>query len=137
MDNDSIKIWKIVNNVSKFSVDSKFADCWVKDQIKGIEVDDVLYSNISNFIFFWDNKVQWKIYTSDDALNAGYLLQLSNEVLMNSCRHALKFTNKTIKEISYDLGFSTPDYFSYFFKNQTGTSPSVIRKCHSSQIQRI
>ncbi|MEP4881373.1 hypothetical protein [Maribacter dokdonensis] len=33
-----------------------------------------------------------------------------------------------MKEISYELGFSTPDYFSYFFKIQTGSKPSVLRK---------
>jgi AraC family transcriptional activator of pobA len=270
LENDTINISKIVKNVSRFSDDSKYAVCWVKDEIKGIEVDGVFYPNISNSIFFLDNKVQWKLHTNEDAVNAGYLLQLSKEVLnhpllskmhinkvrlfnsgtiplfklspgiekrtqtilemidellgshlnhkedamisllntffvycdgqcniksiieknhtkanivysfkqlvdnhileshevayyasrlnistkyLNECvqevlnvssksiiieqllirsRHALKFTNRTIKEISYDLGFSTPDYFSYFFKNQTGTNPSVLRKSSSS-----
>ena len=50
------------------------------------------------------------------------------EQLLIRSRHLLKFSNKTIKEISYDLGFSTPDYFSYFFKTQTGINPSILRK---------
>ena len=49
------------------------------------------------------------------------------ELLMRS-RHALKFSNKPIKEISFELGFSSSDYFSYFFKTHTGISPSTLRK---------
>ncbi|MBT8219640.1 MAG: helix-turn-helix domain-containing protein [Bacteroidia bacterium] len=52
---------------------------------------------------------------------------ISEQLLMRS-RHLLKFSDQTIKEISYNLGFSSPDYFSYFFKNQTGTAPSSLRK---------
>ena len=45
-----------------------------------------------------------------------------------SSRHELKFTDKTIKEICYELGFSSPDYFSYFFKKHTGITPSMLRE---------
>lgn len=270
MKNDTINISKIVKNVSHSTDDSDYAVCWVKDEIKGVEIDGVLYPNISNSIFFLDNKLQWKLYTRENSVNAGYILQLSQEILsnpllsklhinqvrlfnsgtiplfklspgiekrtqailemidellgshlnnkedalisllntffvycdgqcniksiieknqtkanivyafkqlvdknivkshevgyyasqlnisakyLNECvqevlnissksiiieqlliraRHALKFTNRTIKEISYDLGFSTPDYFSYFFKTQTGTNPSALRRSRSS-----
>jgi len=50
------------------------------------------------------------------------------EQLLMRSRHSLKFSNKTIKEISFELGFSSPDYFSYFFKIHTGITPSVLRK---------
>ncbi len=50
------------------------------------------------------------------------------EQLLMRSRHALKFTDKTVKEISFELGFSTPDYFSYFFKTHTGMTPSSLRK---------
>ncbi|MFI1743118.1 helix-turn-helix domain-containing protein [Thalassobellus sediminis] len=50
------------------------------------------------------------------------------EQLLMRSRHSLKFSNKTIKEISFELGFSSPDYFSYFFKTHTGITPSVLRK---------
>jgi AraC-like DNA-binding protein len=32
-----------------------------------------------------------------------------------------------IKEVSYQLGFSSPAYFSHWFKSQTGTSPRTFR----------
>lgn len=50
------------------------------------------------------------------------------EQLLMRSRHALKFSNKSIKEISFELGFSSPDYFSYFFKTHTTTTPSTLRK---------
>ena len=52
---------------------------------------------------------------------------IAEQLLMRS-RHFLKFSDRTVKEISYELGFSSPDYFSYFFKNHTGSSPSSLRK---------
>ncbi len=52
---------------------------------------------------------------------------ITEQLLMRS-RHMLKFSDQNIKEISYHLGFSSPDYFSYFFKNQTGTTPSSLRR---------
>jgi AraC-like DNA-binding protein len=45
-----------------------------------------------------------------------------------TARHELKFTDKLIKEIAYQLGFSSPDYFSYFLKKHTKSSPSQVRK---------
>jgi hypothetical protein len=48
--------------------------------------------------------------------------------LVMTARHELKFTDKAIKEIAYELGFSSPDYFSYFLKKHTGSPPSKVKK---------
>jgi AraC-like DNA-binding protein len=53
---------------------------------------------------------------------------LIDEQLIMRSRHALKFTDKTIKEICFELGFSSPDYFSSFIKKHTGMSPSRLKK---------
>jgi AraC-like DNA-binding protein len=50
------------------------------------------------------------------------------EQLVMRTRHELKFTDKSVKEIAYELGFSSPDYFSFFCKKHTGFSPSEVRK---------
>ena len=50
------------------------------------------------------------------------------EQLLMRSRYALKFSDQSIKEISFELGFSSPDYFSYFFKTHTGITPSTLRK---------
>lgn len=49
------------------------------------------------------------------------------EQLIMKARHQLMFTDNSVKEIGYQLGFSSSDYFSQFFKNQTGISPSHVR----------
>jgi len=54
--------------------------------------------------------------------------QLIDEQLVMRSRHDLKFTDKTIKEVGYGLGFSSPDYFSFYLKKMTGLTPSQIRK---------
>lgn len=50
------------------------------------------------------------------------------EQLVMRTRHSLKFTDKTNKEIAYELGFSSPDYFSSFCKKHIGLAPSDYRK---------
>lgn len=52
---------------------------------------------------------------------------LITEQRIMRARHQLKFSNKSIKEIGFELGFSSPDYFSYFYKQHTGATPSMHR----------
>mgnify|MGYP001571015523 CR=1 FL=1 len=61
-----------------------------------------------------------------EMLSVGSKSIIIEQLLMRS-RHALKFSDKSIKEISFDLGFSSPDYFSYFLRTHTGVTPSSIR----------
>ncbi|WP_034043099.1 helix-turn-helix domain-containing protein [Wocania ichthyoenteri] len=263
---DSINITQIIKESTLKHYSDDFAVCWIKNEVLGVEIDHVLYKNVSNSIFFLDPKYQWKILKKDSTTSSGYILYLAKEVLnnpilsnlhinkirlfnsgeiplfklspgiekrtqailemidellgshlnhkddailsllntffvycdgqcniksivsnnnsktnvvykfkklvdqyilknhevafyakllnispkyLNECvqevlsvssksiiieqllmrsRHALKFSNKTIKEISFELGFSSPDYFSYFFKTHTEITPSDLRK---------
>lgn len=263
---DAIKITQITKETTVKPNSQYFAVCWIKNDVKGIEIDRVLYKNVSNSIFFIDPKFQWKILKKGNSSSSGYILYLAKEVLnnpvlrnldinkvrlfnsgelplfklspgiekrtqailemidellgshlnhkddailsllntffvycdgqcniksvvsnnnsktnivykfkklvdkhilenhevsyyskllnispkyLNECvqevlsvsaksivieqllmrsRHALKFSDKSIKEISFELGFSSPDYFSYFFKTHTGITPSSLRK---------
>ncbi len=265
MKQESINITQIIKETTLKHHSNDFAVCWIKNQVEGIEIDRVLYKNVSNSIFFLDPKYQWKIIKKNNSTSSGYILYLANEVLnnpilsnlhinkirlfnsgeiplfklspgiekrtqailemidellgshlnhkddailsllntffiycdgqcniksivsnnnskanivykfkklvdkqvlknhevtyyakllnvspkyLNECvkevlsvssksiiieqllmraRHELKFSNKSIKEISFELGFSSPDYFSYFFKTHTGITPSTLR----------
>jgi AraC-like DNA-binding protein len=53
--------------------------------------------------------------------------RLITEQRIMKARHELKFGDKSIKEISFELGFSSPDYFSSFYKRNTGQTPSMVR----------
>lgn len=262
---NSISITPIINKTTLKRKGDFYSICWIKSDISSIEIDKVIYKNISNSIFFLNSGVDWKIKKSTANSSSGYVLYLPKEVLnnpllsklhinevvlfskneipkinlapgiekrihsilemldeligshlkhkddaiisllntffvycdgqcniksiisensskknivykfkklvdkrvfelhevggyahllnisnsyLNECvkeilgvtamqiiteqrimrsRHELKFTNKSIKEIGFDLGFSSPDYFSYFFKKHTGASPSTLR----------
>jgi AraC-like DNA-binding protein len=43
-------------------------------------------------------------------------------------KEMLLYSEKSIKEISYELGFQSIYYFSRVFKNKLGFSPSEFRK---------
>ena len=52
---------------------------------------------------------------------------IAGQIIAESKRN-LQFTTKTIKEIAYELSFSTPEQFSHFFKKYTQISPLDYRK---------
>lgn len=263
---DSINISPIIKEITTSLKSDHFAVCWIKNKVEGIEIDHVLYRNVSNSIFFLDPRYHWKLLKKDSMNSVGYILYLAKEVLnypvlknlhinqvrlfnsneipvfklspgieiriqailemvdellgsdlnhkddailsllntffvycdgqcniksivsnsnsktnvvynfkklvdqhvaenhdvnfyagllsisskyLNECvqevlsvsskdiiieqllmraRHELKFSDKSVKEICFELGFSSPDYFSYFFKNHTGITPTALRK---------
>lgn len=51
-----------------------------------------------------------------------------DEFLMQEIERQLKFTDNTIQEIAYSLGFSSQAHFTKFFKKQRGCSPTIFRK---------
>ena len=57
--------------------------------------------------------------------------QLGLKVLR--AKELLLTTDKSIKEISYQLGFHSIHYFSRFFKDRTGVSPTKIRNARGTQ----
>jgi signal transduction histidine kinase/DNA-binding response OmpR family regulator len=50
-----------------------------------------------------------------------------NNIRLEISKEMLKKTNKTISEIAYAVGFSTPSYFSTSFKNKFGISPKEYK----------
>jgi AraC-like DNA-binding protein len=57
-------------------------------------------------------------------------LQYFNQLkIQKSCQY-LYFSDKSIKEICHELGFSDPFYFSRLFKKYIGISPSEYKKLH-------
>lgn len=50
------------------------------------------------------------------------------DLLQVEAKRQLLYTSNSIKEIAFDLGFSDPDYFSRFFKQNVGKSASAFRE---------
>ena len=54
--------------------------------------------------------------------------QLIHQRICTEAKRLLQKRNLTVKEISFDLGFTEHAYFSNFFKTQTGLTPSEFRE---------
>ncbi len=107
------------DNNSKTNVVYKFKKFVDKHVHKYHEVSD--YAKLLNLTPKYLNECVKEV------LNVNSKSIIIEQLLIRS-RHALKFSNKSIKEISFQLGFSSPDYFSYFFKTHTGITPTALRK---------
>jgi AraC-like DNA-binding protein len=57
-------------------------------------------------------------------------LQVIHDRIILEARRMLIFTDKTAKEIAYELGFEDPSQFSRFFKKNTGLSIQQFREKH-------
>ena len=56
------------------------------------------------------------------------LTDLISERIVIEAKRELYLTSKTVKEISYSLGFNDEHYFSRFFKNNADVSPQLYRE---------
>jgi len=54
-------------------------------------------------------------------------LQVIQERIIIEARRLLYYTDKSVKQITYELGFEDAAYFSNFFKKHTGASPLDFR----------
>lgn len=54
-------------------------------------------------------------------------LQMIQDRVTLEAKRALLYSNKTVAEVAYDLGFDDPAYFSRFFARAAGQSPRVFR----------
>jgi len=53
--------------------------------------------------------------------------EVVHERLLQEARRLLRYSAVPVSEISYQLGFVDPAYFSRFFAKRTGTPPSQFR----------
>ncbi len=99
---------------------------------------------ISHFESLIDDHFQHKKLPSDYAellnISTNYLNKICKEVagipagelirkrVMLEAKRLLQYTNKTIKEVSFALGFESASYFITFFRKQTGSTPEQFRK---------
>lgn len=55
-------------------------------------------------------------------------IHIVHERLLLEAKRSLRYTNMTIAETAYDLGFTDPAYFSRFFSERAGMSPAEFRR---------
>jgi len=57
--------------------------------------------------------------------------QLLRHQVIHQATSCLLHADKTVSEIAFALGFDDPSYFSRFYKNQTGQSPTEFREANT------
>jgi AraC family 4-hydroxyphenylacetate 3-monooxygenase operon regulatory protein len=57
-----------------------------------------------------------------------------HERALSEARRLLRFTQIPVAELSYQLGFADPAYFSRFFKQRTGLPPGEFRRQHQPKL---
>lgn len=58
---------------------------------------------------------------------------LAQKKILLESQKDIAFTDKSIKEVAYDMGFKDPAYFNRFFKGNTNLSPNEFRKHFGDQ----
>ncbi len=108
---------------------------------KDVKFDYLHYVNRFKILLQRDYKKEKKVahYASELNITSRRLTEMTEYVLgktakgiiiekvISEFKRALSFTNFTISEISYDLGFSDEDNFSNFVKKHTGKNPSEMK----------
>lgn len=101
--NDHVKISKIAHQGNLKSLENYYSIVWIKDPIEGILIDDLLYKNISNNLFFLSPKHQWSIINWDGIDSKGYLLYLSDNIMNEPFLNRLQINEMRIlhSDITY------------------------------------
>ncbi|MCH5227015.1 MAG: substrate-binding domain-containing protein [Muribaculaceae bacterium] len=68
-----------------------------------------------------------QLYRKIKAITNYSPVELMRNLRLKKARRLLKTTDKTISEICYDVGFSTPAYFTKCYREQFGETPSETR----------
>jgi AraC-like DNA-binding protein len=60
-------------------------------------------------------------------------LEYIHRRILREAKNLLTHTNRSAKEIAYDLGYNTPSQFGRFFKRKTGKSPIQFRNSRKTE----
>lgn len=67
-----------------------------------------------------------QLYRKVKALTGYSVVDLLRKARLARAKHLLETTDKTVQEVAYDVGFTTPSYFAKRFKEEFGVSPGEM-----------
>lgn len=85
------------------------------------------YHRVSEYAFLLHISNKYLNECVNEVLGVNAKSLIDEQLVMRS-RHELKFTDKSVKEIAFGLGFSSPDYFNSYCKKHLGYPPSEFRR---------
>ena len=80
-------------------------------------------AQLSHKLHLSESQVYRKIKAITDLSTAVFI----RSIRLQKGKELIQQSSKTISEISYDVGFNDPAYFSKSFKEEFGYSPSELR----------
>ena len=69
-----------------------------------------------------------QLYRKIKAITNYSPVELMRNLRLKKARHLLKTTDKSVSEVCYEVGFSTPAYFTKCYREQYGETPSETKK---------
>ncbi|MGB3585803.1 MAG: AraC family transcriptional regulator [Tunicatimonas sp.] len=81
MNPTSIKISRITDEIHSDSAAETYAVCWVKDKVEGLEINDKVYYDAANAVFFLAPDHRWRILKGKTTASSGYVLYLPRKVM--------------------------------------------------------
>lgn len=66
-----------------------------------------------------------KLFKEETGIN---FIDFLTTLRINRAKELMRTTEKSIKEICYEVGYGDPNYFSRLFRNRTGTSPTEFAR---------
>ncbi|MFX0556477.1 hypothetical protein ACOCEA_06740 [Maribacter sp. CXY002] len=83
MENSIITVDPILNKKTQKKHEDCFTVCLLGDGIASIQIDDNIFRNAANSIYFLHPKHYWEIINEDIQAPSGYILYLTPEILNN------------------------------------------------------
>ena len=127
---------KLQARYSTFTVPTKNAE-----EIETIEdafiakIKNIVQENLNNAEFGMPQLCQHltmsrsQVFRKVKALTGKAPTLFIRSIRLQTARHLLQTTNLNVSEVAYDVGFTSPSYFSTAFVEEFGTSPGVILFC--------
>jgi AraC family transcriptional regulator, transcriptional activator of pobA len=81
MDFNAIKISRILSKTTTCPNDGSYSVCWIQGGVKGIEINNKLYNDVSSAVFFFNPAFNWTILKTDTAASSGFILNLPKDIL--------------------------------------------------------
>lgn len=112
---------KVKDNVDKVSAhDREFLDKLQASIKRRMTDSGVSVEDIGADVGF--SRVQ--LYRKTKALTGYSPVELLRKMRLNAAKEMLSTTDKTVSEVAYDTGFSSPSYFAKCYKDEFGVTPS-------------
>ena len=74
------------------------------------------------------NMSRVQLYRKCKSITGKSPVELIRLIRLKAADHLLHESNKTVSEIAYEVGFSSPSYFAKCYKEQFNESPTDVQK---------